>query len=219
MFVRPRMLPELVTFVTWHHVFYWIAFTCQCAHAHPRSAIVAPGRRMVGGRRIRRRVRRRRRARPRRHLPRDADRDNREAYAVVPGALLPLVWLAVIDHLAGGVPSPANRVDRTTGQRPLLAACLTSAVFLWAAHLVAASAARPDHWQRPGAGVDGGLGARDRHRRVPRRLRRVESCGCGRRHAQARVRLRVRPHGGDGRRGHHRTVAAHRSSGLCAHGR
>src|SRR3990170_802343 len=29
MFVRPRLLPELVTFINWHHVFYWIAFAAS----------------------------------------------------------------------------------------------------------------------------------------------------------------------------------------------
>ena len=140
MFVRPRLLPELVTFVNWHHVFYWIAFTASALTLIPdlrsprRGAawwaaagyvvvFAAVGVHLLGAT----------------YLAMLTGQSR--SLAVVPGALLPLVWLAVIDHLAGGLPSPANRVDRTTGQRPLLAACLTSAVFLWAAHLVAASAA------------------------------------------------------------------------------
>jgi hypothetical protein len=140
MFVRPRLLPELVTFVNWHHVFYWIAF---CASAltlipdlrSPRRGAAwwaAVGYILVfGGVGV--------------HVlgaPYLATltAQSRSLW-VVPGALLPLVWLAAIDHLAGGVPSPPNRRERTTGQRPLLAACLASAVFLWAAHLVAAGVA------------------------------------------------------------------------------
>lgn len=140
MFVRPRLLPELVTFVNWHHVFYWIAFGASALTLVPdlrsrrRGAawwaaagyvvvFAGVGVHILGATYL------------------ATLTGQSRSLAVVPGALLPLVWLAVIDHLAGGVPSPATRADRTTGQRPLLAACLTTAVFLWAAHLVTAWAA------------------------------------------------------------------------------
>ena len=137
MFVRPGMLAELVTFVTWHHIFYWIAFSASALTLIPdlrsprRGAawwaavgyiivFAGVGVHVLGATYLA-----------------TLTSQSRSLW-VVPGALLPLVWLAVIDHLAGGVPSPGDRPDRTTGQRPLLAACLASAVFLWAAHLVAA---------------------------------------------------------------------------------
>lgn len=140
MFVRPGMLSELVTFVNWHHVFYWIAFTASALTLIPdlrssrRGAAwwAAVGYIIVfGGVGLQ--------VLSASHLA-TLTSQSRSQW-VVPGALLPLVWLAVIDHLAGGVPSPAGRLDRITGQRPLLAACLSSALFLWAAHLVAAGLA------------------------------------------------------------------------------
>ncbi len=148
MFVRPRLLPELVTFVNWHHIFYWIAFSASALTLLPdlrsprRGAarwaaigylvvFAAVGVHVLGATYL------------------ATLTGQSRSFAVVPGALLPLVWLAVIDHLASGVPSPANRVERTTDQRSLLAACLASALFLWAAHLVAAWAA--------GRTIDSGL--------------------------------------------------------------
>ena len=108
MFVRPRLLPELVTFVNWHHVFYWIAFTASALTFIPdlrsprRGAawwaavgyvvvFAAVGVHVLGATYL------------------ATLTGQSRSLAVVPGALLPLVWLAVIDHLAGGVPSPANR--------------------------------------------------------------------------------------------------------------
>ena len=69
---------------------------------------------------------------------------------IVPGALLPLLWLAVIDHLGARFPRD-QRPQIVTGQRRLFAACLATAVSVWLLH-VGVTALRSD--------ISGGWAAR-----------------------------------------------------------
>lgn len=138
MFVRPRLFTWLVEFVAWHHAWYWAAFLLSVATLLPdlirsRSNTGARAARwvavgyviffgLVGVYLL---------GTPYLTLLSSGDR----SLALVPGALLPLLWLALVDHLAAG--RRALSVDarlRTTGQRRLLLACVSAGGFLWLAH-------------------------------------------------------------------------------------
>ena len=132
-FVRPQLFPQLSAFVIWHHLWWGSAFVLS-------AATLIPG--LVRG-------------------PRDraewwaaagyvvvlgafsayltgapflASLSGSRSMAVVPGALLPVVWLAVIDHLSSRDAFRSNDRRRATGQRHVLAACLTTAGLLWLLH-------------------------------------------------------------------------------------
>jgi sulfatase-like protein len=136
-FIRPGMLPWMTRFVAWHHLWYWGAWLASLVSIAPalgrsrgaggpgRTARVlawsyaavsaAAGIRLV--------------LTP--FLP--ALWDNPFGLRVVIASLVPLLWLAAIDHaLAAG--APALDADRALGQPQVLNACLATAAYVWAAH-------------------------------------------------------------------------------------
>jgi hypothetical protein len=137
MFVRPQLFAPLTTFVIWHHVFYWIAFLASAAtlvpdirHAQRASArwaaigyvlvfggvgVYLLGNPYLAG----------------------LDSASRAPWAVH-GALLPLLWLAVVDHLSARV-TFGQRDDAATSQGQLIRACGATAAALWFGHAVTAA--------------------------------------------------------------------------------
>ncbi len=152
-FIRPNLFPWVSQFVAWHHAWYWAAFLASAATLIPdlrslrenrdgRAAgwlavgyllfFGAIGVRLLGSS----------------YLV-TLDGGDRPL-TIVPGALLPLLWLAAIDHL--GARFPRDEEPQTvTGQRRLFAACLATAVSVWLLH-VGVTALRSD--------VSGGWAAR-----------------------------------------------------------
>jgi hypothetical protein len=135
MFVRPQLFPPLVAFVAWHHVWFWIAFLLSAATLVPDLTATRRGPAFwaaVGYLAVMTAVGVHLTTHPYLATLSSGSR----SLAVVPGALVPIAWLAVIDHLAadrawlGRPPGPG------TGQRQLLTACLMSGVLLWSAHLL-----------------------------------------------------------------------------------
>ena len=144
-FIRPNLFPWVSQFVTWHHAWYWGALL-------PSAATLIPDLRAVRENRAGRAagwlavgyllffgaigV----------HLlgnPFLVTLDGGERpLTIVPGALLPLLWLAVIDHLGARFPRD-ERPRMVTGQRRLFAACLATAVSVWLLH-VGVTALRSD---------------------------------------------------------------------------
>jgi hypothetical protein len=134
-FIRPQLFPWVSQFVTWHHAWYWGAFVVSAATIVPDLLAL------------------------RTHRGRHAagwlavgyllffgaigvyllgnpylvtlDGGDRRA-AIVPGALLPLLWLAAIDHLGRPFPHAHGQV---TGQRRLFSASLATAAAIWLLHL------------------------------------------------------------------------------------
>jgi membrane-anchored protein YejM (alkaline phosphatase superfamily) len=144
-FIRPQLFPWVTEFVNWHHVWYWVAFAISVATIVPQlRSLTADGGKPIagwlslgyvfcfGGIGI--------------YLvanPYLALLDGgTQSLALVPGALVPLLWLAAIDHTASGSPEADQRGD-VTGQRRLFDAALATAVSLWLIH-VAVAATRSD---------------------------------------------------------------------------
>lgn len=143
MFIRPRLFPWLTTFVTWHHAWYAAAYLATVVTLLPDII----GRVARGDR---------------------GERTRRWAaamYVVVFGAvgaylvtspylptlwndsrslvtalvsLVPLLWLAAVDHLAvwRTLTASGRTSSPVTGQRRLLVACTGAAVYVWGVHLV-----------------------------------------------------------------------------------
>jgi hypothetical protein len=138
MFVRPQLFPQLATFVAWHHAWFWLAFLLSAATLAP--ILTSPRRALafwaaityvigMGGLGCYLTV-----------TPYLAALSSgSRSLAVVPGALLPIAWLAVIDHLAAHRAWRERATDRATGQFTLLTACIGTGVALWGMHLVRAS--------------------------------------------------------------------------------
>ena len=151
-FIRPQLFPWVTQFVTWHHAWYWLAFVVSVSTLIPELRAIR-----AGG--------------PRRtagwlaagfvicfgaigvHLlshPYLVTIDGgTRSWVIVPGALIPLLWLALVDHLAAGVPADASR-RMVTGQRRVFAACLATGSTMWLLH-IGAAAFRSD----TGAGLAG----------------------------------------------------------------
>lgn len=139
MFIRPRLMPSLSDFVAWHHVLYWVAYLATVvtliddlrARADgPRPARAAWGVAIgcvavlggVGVLLMRS---------P--YLP-GLENDRRSLVAAYL-ALLPLLALAVLDHMrAWPVAQPATAAP---SQERLLRACLSAAGFVWLVSLIA----------------------------------------------------------------------------------
>lgn len=137
MFVRPNLFPQLASFVAWHHAWFWLAFLMSAATLVPilasrrrglafwASAAYVVGMGGVGC-----------------YLTVTpylaALSSGSRSLAVVPGALVPIVWLALIDHLAADRAWLQRTTDRATEQWALLSACLATGVALWAMHLLRA---------------------------------------------------------------------------------
>ena len=137
MFVRPQLFPQLATFVAWHHAWFWLAFLLSTATL---VSILISARRGpafwvsagyvigMGGLGCYLTV-----------TPYLATLSSgSRSQAVVPGALLPIVWLALIDHLAADRAWRRRATDMATGQRTLLTACLATGAALWGMHLLRA---------------------------------------------------------------------------------
>jgi hypothetical protein len=136
MLIRPQLFPWLAEFVVWHHAWYWGAFVLSVLTLVPdfrefRSQRSAPspalwmaaaytvaggavGIHLLGA--------------P--YLPAVTRNESNYFVALVP--LLPLVWLALIDHFATyrKVFGP-ERQGAVTGQAELLVASLATAGSLW----------------------------------------------------------------------------------------
>ena len=134
MFIRPQLLPGLATFATWHHLWYWAAYALAVLSLLPE---ITNGRRnaawwasllfiavfgIVGLYLM--------------TMPVLATlTSGSRSLVVVPGALLPIAWLAVIDHLVAGVPTPPERSHTGSGESHVGQSAAAAAVFLWAVHL------------------------------------------------------------------------------------
>ena len=133
MFVKPRLFPWLETFAVWHHLFFAGAYLLTVLTLVP---VLMRGRRgaradqmawwasvtyigVLGAA-----------AASVMSAPRLSliDAGTRDLF-IVPGALVPLVWLAAIDHLVGWHAVSAS--SAVTSQRRLLATCLGTAAVLW----------------------------------------------------------------------------------------
>lgn len=138
MFVRPQLFPQLASFVAWHHAWFWLAFLLSAATLvsiltnHRRGLAFWAAITYVigmGGLGAYLTV-----------TPYLATLSSgSRSLAVVPGALLPIAWLALIDHLAADRAWRQRATDRATGQRTLLTACFVTGAALWTMHLVRAS--------------------------------------------------------------------------------
>jgi len=146
MFVRPQLFPQLATFVAWHHVWFWVALGLSAATLIPE--VMGPRRgpafwttvaylMAMAGLGCYLTV-----------TPYLATIGNgSRSLAVVPGALVPIVWLAIIDHLSVAKAWRDRATDDATGQQPLLTSCVLTGVLLWAVHLLRAwlVVGYPDH--------------------------------------------------------------------------
>lgn len=137
MFVKPQLSPALVSFVTWHPAMFGLAYLLgaltlvpiirtPAATTRQRVAwIAAVGYVVVFGG-----VTLWLAGQP--FLASLGRGDN--SLLVVPGALLPLLWLAAIDHLAA--PRVKTQVEPLVlNQQALLRATVATAIVLWAAHV------------------------------------------------------------------------------------
>ncbi|MCC7032423.1 MAG: sulfatase-like hydrolase/transferase [Acidobacteria bacterium] len=142
MFVKPRLFPWLESFVTWHHLWFLAAYLVSGAtlaphlatgRAHDRPHVraawwAAVAYLVVIGLAAASLI-----LSPRMPLVASGRHD----LVLVPGALLPLLWLSVIDHLAGWPRRAlADREHETTAQPHIVMACLASATVLWLAHSI-----------------------------------------------------------------------------------
>ncbi len=140
-FIRPGLFPWVSEFVIWHHAWYWVAFLVTAATLIPdlRSLLRTGAPRVAGwlaigfvlcfgalGL----------------HLLGNPYLVTLEGgvhpWSLVPGALVPLLWLAVIDHFSARLPNdePPHVV---TGQRRLFAAALATALSVWLLHIAVSS--------------------------------------------------------------------------------
>lgn len=135
MFVKPRLFSWLDGFVNWHHLWFGLAWILTSA-----TLVPVLGRRRAGA------AWQKRAAwwgavlyvavfgaigtylllAPRLALLTTSTRD----LLIVPGALLPLCWLAIVDHLSGWPAASAAHRTAVTSQRRILITCLGSAVLL-----------------------------------------------------------------------------------------
>ena len=144
-FIRPQLFPWVTEFVSWHHAWYWAALLVSVATIVPQLRLLAAkgvppiaawlslgyvvcfgaiGIYLLSN-------------------PYLAGLDGgTRSIALVPGALVPLLWLAAIDHTGGSVQAALQRRD-VTGQQRLLDAALATAISLWLIHVLIA-ALRPD---------------------------------------------------------------------------
>jgi hypothetical protein len=147
MFIRPQLLPAVTEFVAWHHLWYWGPYLCIAAsllvdivrppltgarrtvvRAMAATFVIAFG--IVGSRLA---------MVP--YLPSLGNDGRSLAAAFV--CLIPLLWIAALDHVAGwpALQHAPGEEGGATGQRQLLAACVSAAVYLWLVHLAFAALA------------------------------------------------------------------------------
>lgn len=147
MFVKPRLFTWLETFVSWHHLWFLAAALASSATLVP---LLAAGRHQADARlrlawwaavgyvAVIGAVSLWLLANPRLALVTSGRLD----LLVVPGALLPLVWLAAIDHLVGW-PVLVRPAAPETAQRRLVVTGLATAGWLWFAHQVRSAIVTP----------------------------------------------------------------------------
>ena len=143
MFIKPQLIPWLTRFVAWHHVWFAVAYVASVAalapalasrarHGSARAAhwlalgyVVSMG--LTAAALL---------VSP--FLP-TLWNDGR-ALPTALASLVPLVWLAVIDHLASHEAILAGESESalTTGHRRLLVACGGTALYVWVVHVIRA---------------------------------------------------------------------------------
>jgi len=135
MFVRPQLFPWLGDFVVWHHAWYWAAFVVSVATLAP-DLMGARGRASWSAARVMAAayvlvfgaVGVHLLGTP--YLPSLTSQPHSFVAAFAP--LVPLAWLAAIDHLATRqVVFVADHAARVTLQRQLLMASLGAALCVW----------------------------------------------------------------------------------------
>ncbi len=140
MFIRPQLLPWVNEFVAWHHAWHAGAYLAAVASLWPELARRGPhsGRSLshwaavsyaavfglVGARLV---------ASP--YLPLITN-DSRGLAAAL-AALVPLAWLAVVDHLSLRARGRLRELtgSRPTGQNRLFVVCAAAASYVWMAHV------------------------------------------------------------------------------------
>lgn len=141
MFVKPRLFPWLESFVTWHHLWFLGAYLASAATLAPLIAAgrtaarwhtraawwAAAGYLLAAGLAAAALL-----LGPRMPLVASGRLD----LLIVPGMLVPLLWLSIVDHLVGWPRLVPAAGGVATAQPRLAAACLGSAAVLWAAHSV-----------------------------------------------------------------------------------
>ena len=152
-FIRPQLFPWVTQFVIWHHVWYWAALFVSAATLVPDLVALrrqrgahAAGWLAVGYLLVFGAIGVHLLSTPFLITIDGGDRP----LAIVPGALLPLLWLALIDHLGAGFPRD-QRPRGVTAPRRVFAACLATTVMVWSLH-IALAATRSD--------ISGGLAGR-----------------------------------------------------------
>jgi membrane-anchored protein YejM (alkaline phosphatase superfamily) len=144
MFVRPQLFPWLSTFVAWHHLWLGAAYLASLISLVPQLDW---------------RVRRAGRQKMARWLSigyaflfgvvaawqllspaLPSLWNDHRALPTTIAALLPLLWLAAIDHLSveDGILAHENASWQPFGQRQLLVACAASGGYVWLAHVIRA---------------------------------------------------------------------------------
>jgi Sulfatase len=143
MFIKPQLIPWLTRFVAWHHVWFAVAYVASVAalapalasrarHGSARAAhwlalgyVVSMG--LTAAALL---------VSP--FLP-TLWNDGR-ALPTALASLVPLVWLAVIDHLASheAILAGESETALTTGHRRLLVACGGTALYVWVVHVIRA---------------------------------------------------------------------------------
>lgn len=137
MFVKPQLSPTLVSFVNWHPAMFGLAFLLSsitlvqvirrpaAIARHQYARIAAIGYVIVFGGVTWWLTQR----------PYLASLGAGDAnLMIVPGALLPIFWLAMIDHL-GATRGDTGKDAAGFSQQALLRATVASAIILWSAHL------------------------------------------------------------------------------------
>jgi membrane-anchored protein YejM (alkaline phosphatase superfamily) len=144
-FIRPQLFPWVTEFVIWHHAWYWAAWLVTAATlipelvalrhrrgAHLAGWLAAAYLLCFGALGV--------------HLlgtPFLVTIDGGDRpLAIVPGALLPLLWLALIDHLSAPFP-PGGFPRQVTAPRRLFTTCVATALLVWCVH-ISVAAFRPD---------------------------------------------------------------------------
>lgn len=131
--VKPKLFPFLADFVTWHHMWFGLAYLLSAStlvgeirspQTGRTARLAAIGYILAFGAVTAVLVSR----------PYLASLDGSRDLWVVPGALAPLLWLAAIDHL---VFAPrASGSGAATDQRVVLRASIGAALLLWLAHAI-----------------------------------------------------------------------------------
>jgi hypothetical protein len=143
MFIRPQLFPWLATFVAWHHLWFAAAWGVSAVSLAPRldwrrhrtgwdrrGHHLAIGYVLVVGLAS---------AWLMAHPVLPVLWDGGRALPTALAALVPLVWLAVIDHMTAPSGQPSVPAYRPVSQYRLLVTCGAATLFLWGVHLARAA--------------------------------------------------------------------------------